>query len=172
VLILLFFVIGAALWRSGIVTPTRITAWLRSLGPWAPVLFVGAHIAGSLVGLPTLAFLVAGRVAFGPWLGLVLGYGGGVVAVWIPFVAARALRRQPAEPWHPRNRWLGRAYDQLDRHPIRAVMALRLLLWFNQPLSYALALTRLRLRDYAAGCALGLAPIATAAVFVSGWFTS
>lgn len=169
--IVAFIVIGTLLWRSGLVTPSSIDAWLVSMGNWAPVLFVGAHILGSLIGLPTMAFLVAARLAFGPWLGFALGYGGGVIAVCIPFLTARALRRPEGEPWHPKGKWLGKAYDQIDSHPLRTVVLLRLFLWFNQPLSYALALTRVRRRDYVLGCAIGLAPIAGAAVFSAGWFT-
>lgn len=165
------FVCGAVyLWRTGSVTPSSIRAWLESLGPAAPVLFVGAFVLGSFVGLPGMAFVVGGRLAFGPWLGFALGYGGGLCAVTMPFLAARLLRRQPETPWRPRNRHLARVFDQLEHHPLRSVIVLRLILWFNPPLSYALALTRVRLRDYLLGCALALAPVVAAGVIASGFF--
>jgi uncharacterized membrane protein YdjX (TVP38/TMEM64 family) len=165
------FVGGAVyLWRTGSVTPASIRAWLDSLGPAAPALFVGAFVLGSFVGLPGMAFVVGGRLAFGPWLGFALGYGGGLCAVTLPFLAARVLGRQPDTPWRPKNRHLARVFDQLDAHPLRSVIVLRLILWFNPPLSYALALTRLRLRDYLLGCAVALAPVVAAAMIASGWF--
>lgn len=166
------FVCGAVyLWRTGSVTPSSIRAWLESLGPAAPLLFVGAFVLGSFVGLPGMAFVVGGRLAFGPWLGFALGYGGGLCAVTLPFLAARFLRRQPETPWRPRNRHLARVFDQLEHHPLRSVIVLRLILWFNPPLSYALALTRVRVRDYVLGCALALAPVVAVGVIASGFFT-
>jgi len=165
------FVVGAVyLWRTGSVTADSIRAWLDSLGPAAPVLFVGAFVLGAFVGLPGMAFIVGGRLAFGPWLGFALGYTGGLIAVTVPFVAARFLRRNTGEPWRPRNRWLRRAYDLLETHPLRAVILLRLVLWFNPPLSYALAFAPVRLVHYVLGCAIALAPVVAAAIVASGWF--
>jgi uncharacterized membrane protein YdjX (TVP38/TMEM64 family) len=170
VLVVAFLGGAVYLWRTGSVTPTSIRDWLDSLGPVAPVLFVGAFVLGSFVGLPGMAFVVGGRLAFGPWLGFALGYGGGLIAVTLPFLAARFLRRQPETPWRPKNRHLAKIFEQLDVHPLRSVIVLRLILWFNPPLSYALALTRLRLRDYVLGCALALAPVVAAAVIATSWF--
>ena len=49
--------------------------------------------------------------------------------------------------------------------PILTVALLRLFLWVAPPINYALALSTVRYRDYAAGSALGLAiPTALAAV--------
>ncbi len=170
VLVVAFLGGAVYLWRTGSVTPTSIRAWLDSLGPAAPALFVGAFVLGSFVGLPGMAFVVGGRLAFGPWLGFALGYGGGLLAVTLPFLTARFLRRQPETPWRPKNRHLAKIFDQLEGHPLRSVIILRLILWFNPPLSYALALTRVRLRDYLLGCALALAPVVVAGQVASSWF--
>ena len=56
-------------------------AWLDAQGPWGPVVFVGAFVLGSLIGLPGMAFVIGGRLAFGPYLGFVVGFGGGMLAV-------------------------------------------------------------------------------------------
>ena len=48
---------------------------------------------------------------------------------------------------------------------------MRLVLWFNPPLSYALAFTTLPLRTYMAACAVALAPVVTIAMIATGWFT-
>ncbi|HVK71716.1 MAG TPA: VTT domain-containing protein [Kofleriaceae bacterium] len=165
------FVGGAIyLWRTGAVTASSIRAWLDSLGPAAPALFVAAFIGGAFVGLPGMAFVVAGRLAFGPWLGFVLGFGGGLLAVTLPFVAARLLRRNAGEPWRPRGRLAARAYALLETHPFVAVVLLRLILWFNPPLSYALALTPIRLPVYVAACAVALAPVVAVAMIATSWF--
>jgi uncharacterized membrane protein YdjX (TVP38/TMEM64 family) len=165
------FVVGAVyLWSTGLVTPTSVQAWLESLGPVAPVLFIVAFVGGAFVGLPGMAFVIGGRLAFGPWLGFAVGYSGGLLAVTIPFVLARKLRRAGAEPWRPRNRHLARVFDRIDTHPFVAVLILRLVLWFNPPLSYALAFTRVSLRVYVAACAVALAPVVAAAMVMTSWF--
>jgi uncharacterized membrane protein YdjX (TVP38/TMEM64 family) len=170
--ILVVAFIGGAiyLWRTGGVTAGGIRRWIDSLGPAAPVLFVGAFVAGGLVGLPGMAFVLGGRLAFGPWWGGVLGFVAGMCAITVPFVVARLLRRQQAVPWRPKQKLAARAIAMLETHPIRAVVLLRLILWFNPPLSYALALTPLRLRDYLLGCALALAPVVAVAMVASSWF--
>ncbi len=156
---------------TGGLTATAVKNWLDSLGPWAPVLFVGAFVAGSLVGLPGMAFVVGGRLAFGPWLGFGLGYGGGLLAVAVPFLGARALRRADVPPWRPRGKRLGKLFAQLESHPLLVVIALRLILWFNSALTYALALSPIRTRDYLLGCAIAMAPVVAIACFVSGWIS-
>ncbi len=163
------FVVGAIyLWRTGSVTPTSVRDWLESLGPGAPILFVGAFVLGSFIGLPGMAFVIGGRLAFGPWAGLVLGYVGGLCAVSIPFVAARTLRRTNTG-WRPKNRHLARAFRLLDAHPFRGVLLLRLVLWFNPPLSYALAFSRVSIPQYIGACALALLPVVSLANVATSW---
>jgi uncharacterized membrane protein YdjX (TVP38/TMEM64 family) len=164
--------IGGAiyLWRTGNMTPTAMRDWLDSLGPAAPLIFIGAMVAGAYLGLPGMVFVVGGRLAFGPYVGFFVGYIGGILAVTAPFLTARLLRRAVAEPMRPRNRWVARAFSQVEHHPFRSVLAMRLLVWFNAPLSYALALTEIRVRDYVAACALALLPVVAMAMIATGWF--
>ena len=165
------FLAGAIyLWRTGAVTPTKVGAWLESLGPGAPAIFIAAFVAGAFVGLPGMAFVIGARLAFGPWIAFGVGYAGGVLAVTVPFVVARRLRRAGTEPWRPKHRWLARAFALLERHPFRAVLLLRLVLWFNPPLSYALAFTPIRVRTYLAACALALVPVVAIGVVATSWF--
>jgi uncharacterized membrane protein YdjX (TVP38/TMEM64 family) len=171
--LVVLFVAGAAwAYGTGRVSISSIEHWLESLGPIAPLLFICAFVAGSMVGLPGMAFVVGGRLAFGPELGFALGYGAGVLACTVPFATARRLRRAEGAVWRPRHRLAVRAFELVETHPVRAVIALRLVLWFNPPLSYALALTRIRVGAYVAGCAIALAPVVAVAVFATGWFVS
>jgi phospholipase D1/2 len=170
--VLLAACIGGALylWRTGNLQPTAVRAWLDTLGPIAPVALVGAFIAGAFLGVPGVVFVVAGRLAFGPWGGFVAGYVGGLLAVLSPFITARLLRRVVAEPMKPRHRWIARAFEQVEHRPVRAVLLIRLVVWYNAPVSYALAITEIRLRAYALGCALALAPVTAMVVSATGWF--
>lgn len=158
------------MWWTDSMNARTVRDWLDGLGPAAPVLFVGAFIAGALVGLPGMAFVTGANLAFGPWLGFVLAYGGGLLAVTVPFVGTRALRPRGATPWRPRNRHAAFAFTKLESHPFLAVFVLRLILWFNAPLTYALALSPIRTRSYLLACAAALAPVVAAAGLVIDWF--
>ena len=166
------FVIGAAyLWRTGALTPASVAAWLDSLGPAAPLLFIAAMVGGAFVGAPGMVFVVGGRLAFGPVIGFIVGYSGGMLAVTLPFLLARRVRGAgTAEPWRPKHRWLARTFAMVETHPFRAVLLLRLVLWFNPPLSYALAFVRISTPTYIAACALALAPVVALAMIATGWF--
>lgn len=166
------FVVGAVyLWRTGAVTPTSVSTWLESLGPGAPLLFVAGMVGGAFVGLPGMAFVIGGRLAFGSALGFVVGYSGGLLAVTLPFVLARRVRgADPRDPWRPTHPWLARTFAMIETHPFRTVVVLRLVLWFNPPLSYALAFVPITARHYIAACALALAPVVGLAMVATGWF--
>jgi uncharacterized membrane protein YdjX (TVP38/TMEM64 family) len=164
------FVVGAiVLWRTGAVTPSSVRDWLDSLGNLAPVLFIVVFVLGGFIGLPGMAFVIGGVLAFGPWLGFAVGYSGGLLSVTIPFVTARKLRRAGATPWRPRNRFVARAFALLETHPFRGVFALRCILWFNPPLSYALAFTPVPLRTYLGANAMALGLAVAIAVATTTW---
>lgn len=166
IVVLVTFAVIANL--EGWVTTSSIRAWLDSLGPFGPLLFAVVFVGGSLVGIPGMAMVVGGRLAFGPVLGFTLGYACGVGACLLPFAVARLLGRGSA--WRPRNRYAARAFELVDTHPVRAVIGLRLVLWFNSPLSYTLGFTRIPARRYTAACAIALAPLVGAAMLATEWF--
>lgn len=151
-------------WATGALTPASVRDWLESLGPAAPALFVGAFVLGSMVGLPGMAFVLGARLAFGPWAGFALAYGGGLLAVTVPFLGARALRSRDAEPWRPKGKLAARAFARIETHPRTAIISLRLILWFNSALTYSLAFSPIRTRDYVMSCAVALAPVVALAV--------
>ena len=163
--------VGGAVWAyaTGRVSATSIEAWLESLGPIAPAMFVAAFVCGAFIGLPGMMFVIGGRLAFGAETGFALGYGAGLLACIAPFAAARRLRDERAATWQPRNRHLRRVLGMVESHPLRSVLLLRLVLWFNPPLSYALAMTGIPIRVYVAGCAVALAPVVAVAVLAIGW---
>jgi uncharacterized membrane protein YdjX (TVP38/TMEM64 family) len=170
VLIAAFLAAAVLLWRSGLVTPIRIKDWLVSLGPAGPLLFLAVFVGTALIALPGMAFVIGGRLAFGPYVGFTVGYVGGVAAVVLPFVVARYVRGVNQAPWQPKNKWLAKAFGLVETHPFRAVVMLRAVLWFNAPLSYALAFSPIPTRTYVAACAVVLLPLVTMAMIATSWF--
>jgi uncharacterized membrane protein YdjX (TVP38/TMEM64 family) len=162
------FIGGAVyLWRTGSITSDGLRAWLDSLGWVAPILFIGAFVGGGFVGLPGVVFVIGGVYAFGPWAGLGLGYSGGLLATFTPFVIARTMRGDRTRGWVPKQKLLAKAFALIETHPFRAVVVLRLLVWYSPPLSYALAMTSVPIRTYVIACATSLLPVTIVVVAVT-----
>lgn len=148
---------------------------LRALGWLAVPVFLAGFALGELLHLPGILFVVAARVVFGPGLGLVLGYGGALLAVTLSFTLGRfvvSAARATTAPWRPRWKLLRRAFDGLEAHPVRTVALLRLALWLTPPLSYALASSPVRARDHLVGSALGLVLPVLAAALLGGYLSA
>lgn len=144
------------------------TARVRELVQHAGVAGVGifllAFAVGELLHVPGLVFVGTAAMAWGRFAGGAIAYGGALVAVTVAFFIVRGVGGQPLA--EVKRAWLRAMLAQLERRPIRTVALLRLVLWLAPPVTYALALSPVRYRDYAIGSALGLAlPIAVAAAF-------
>lgn len=161
---------GIWLGRTGHLTQDAIGGWVGAWGPWAAPAFVLAFTLGEVLHLPGMLFVFVARAAFGVVGGFLLGYGGALIAILVPFLLVRGIRSQRERVWQPRWRFLQRLLDGIETHPIRSVMILRLVLWLSPPLDYALAFTSIRTRDYMLGSALGLLPCIAAVIYGIGWF--
>ncbi len=163
-LVLLAMLLGA-LWlavdRSGL-RASLSEAGLRRLmadagAPGIAAYFV-AFALGQLAQLPGLMFVFAASIAYGPWLGFLLGYTGALIAVSISFGVVRGVggRQLSGLRWA----WVRRALAQLETRPVRTIALLRLVFILSPPLNYALAMSPTPFRHYVLGSALGLiAPI-------------
>ena len=69
----------------------RYEAMIENLGPWAPLLAIGAMIAVSFLPLPAETVAVANGMVFGRWEGFILTWLGAMVAALIAFGLARWL---------------------------------------------------------------------------------
>jgi uncharacterized membrane protein YdjX (TVP38/TMEM64 family) len=140
-------------------TRENIRETIVGLGPLGALAFVGLFVVGELAHVPGFVFIGAAILAYGRLEGGVLGYVGALAAVAVAFVVIRAIGGQALSGIQ--RPWIVRALAEVDRRPITAVTALRVVLIMTPALTYALALTRVRFRDYMIGSALGLVvPIA------------
>lgn len=145
------------------------TAHLRAVVQRAGVagvgVFVAAFAAGELLHVPGLVFVGTAVLAWGRVAGGALAYGGALVAVSVAFAVVRAIGGQPLGEL--RQPWLRSILARLEERPIRTIALLRLVLWLAPAITYALALSRVRYRDYAVGSAIGLVlPVAAAAALI------
>ena len=146
-------------------SPEGIQALALGAGCMGMLAFVGAFSVGSLIQVPGIAFLVGARVAYGPGLGFLIAYVGALAAITLSFVVVRAIGGQALAEirWKPMRKMLAK----LEARPVRTVVLLRSVLMLSPPLNYALAMSRVRFRDYFVGSAIGLAAPIAVWVFLS-----
>jgi uncharacterized membrane protein YdjX (TVP38/TMEM64 family) len=151
---------AAAAWRwREVLDPTTITAAIDRY-PAAPLWFLAAHTAASLLFVPrTLLAIVAGLL-FGMGWGIVWAASGSVAGAMAGFLTARCINSGVLDL-----RRLGPIVGQVERGGWRAVAVLRLIPVMPHSIAnYALGLTRLSLGDYAFGSLLGQLPMTVAYV--------
>ncbi len=142
---------------TGIIDKIDITTIRRTVeeaGGWGFAVFVAVFAVGVLLQVPGMLFVATGILVYGKTTGFFANLTGAIVAVCASFIMVRTVGGKAlGEVKRP---WMKRMLERLDDKPIRWLMVLRLIAFISPPLNYALALTRLRFRDYAIGSALGL----------------
>ena len=137
------------------VTVERIREAMRSAGPLGFVGFIVMFAVGELMHIPGIVFVGAAAVAYGTALGIPVAYIGALTSVAVSFVVVRTIGGQPLSA--PKRKWVRRALSQLDERPVITVTALRFVFWMAPFLNYALAMTKVRFRDYMLGSAIAFA---------------
>lgn len=137
----------------------RVRAFIESHGTLAPLVFVGVCVAGIVLHLPEIVLLAAGGVVFGAGRGFAYGWVGAVVGSTLVFLAARH------GAGHAVSGLLGSRFERFRRldarfvtHGFEMVVVLRLMLFLSPPLNWAIGATRVSLRNYVAGTAVGIVP--------------
>ncbi len=126
--------------------------------------FLAAFALGELVHVPGLVFVGAASVAYGQTLGTLAAYVGALASLTLSFYVVRMIGGQPLED--VKRPLVRRILSGLDEHPMRTIMILRFFFWMAPALNYALAMSKVRYRDYLFGSALGLlVPIPLAVLF-------
>jgi uncharacterized membrane protein YdjX (TVP38/TMEM64 family) len=132
-----------------------VDAW----GTLGPLVFMAVFITGFFIPGPEILFAALGAMLFGRLPGFVYAYVASMLGTTITF----ALVRYTAQDYMQRamrDRFarLQALDDRLASHGIRTVVFLRLVLFLAPPLNWTLGASRVSLRDYVAGTALGILP--------------
>ena len=127
-----------------------------------PIKVTGFSVA--LLALTSCAQCAPGLVGAGA-ARLTVRNAGALVSITVSFFVIRGIGGQSlAEIERP---FIRRMLSRLDARPIRTVALLRCFLWVAPALNYALAMSRLRFREYFLGSALGLLlPMPLMSVFI------
>ncbi len=168
-------VIGGLSWLDlwSFLTVDSMRALVEAWGPLGPLVFIATFVAGFFIPGPEILLVAVGGVLFGP----VQGFAYAWVAAVLGTAATFLLVRYTAQAWaqralrqrFPRLRALD---DRLEQHGVVTVVVLRLLLFLAPPLNWALGASRVRVRDYVLGTAIGILPGTGLTVLVADRVTS
>lgn len=164
------FAVGHATGLSERASVENLRALVEHLGVWGIAAFVVLFALGEFVHVPGIVFVLVALLAYGRVTGAVVAYLGALASVSFSFVLVRRVGGQALA--HVRRAWVARLLERLDRHPIATIAALRLVLFLLPVVNYALAMTRVRYRDYLLGSALGLALPMVIIAYAFDWVLS
>ncbi len=150
-----------------------LVEWSRHAGALGAVLYGVAYVASTVLLLPGSVLTLGAGYAWGPLWGVLLVSPVSVLAATASFLLGRTLFRARVERRlgdDPRLQAIDRA---IAANGFKLVVLLRLspVLPFNL-LNYGLALTRVRLRDYVLGSALGMFPATVLFVYLGSLMSS
>ncbi len=128
------------------------------------VIFILLYSLGNLIQIPGWIFLAAAVLALGQTWGGVATYVAASISCVCTFVVVRLLGGDALRQLD--GKLVARIFSQLDAHPLKSVVLLRLLMQSLPALNYALALSGVKFRSYLIGTLLGLPlPIALYCIF-------
>ena len=137
----------------------EFSAWVHTLGVWAPAAFVLVYIAVVVLMLPAFLLIMAGGAVFGVIKGSILVMIGALAGGTLAFLIGRHLARAFVARRVASNATLSALDRVIGEDGLRLVFLLRLSPAIPFVLSnYALGITRVRLRDFVLGT-FGLVPI-------------
>ena len=139
---------------SRYLTAQTLGGFLNRAGPWAPVLFILIYAIGVCILIPGTVLTGIGAAIFGPYLGFAYVWIGAMAGAVGAFLIGRTLGRDFAVSLIGERL---KNYDEaIERNGFATVLYLRLVYFPFTAMNYGMGLTRVRLRDYVLGTALGI----------------
>ena len=128
------------------------------------LIFVLLFSLGNLIQIPGWVFLAAAVLALGRTMGGSVTYIAASISCVVTFLTIRFVGGDALRQLN--NKIAVRLLRQLDAHPIKSIVLLRILFQTMPALNYALALSGVKFRNYLLGTLLGLPlPIALYCLF-------
>jgi uncharacterized membrane protein YdjX (TVP38/TMEM64 family) len=153
----LVFLFGASL--LGLDGAAEVERWMGAgvTGPWALPVAVASFAAFAFLGVPQFVLIAAAVVAFGPWAGFAYSWVGTLISALVGFALGRRFgSRALSAVGGPGVR---RFMEMIGRNGFMASLVVRLAP--SAPfivVNMAAGVTPMRLRDFAAGTAIGIVP--------------
>lgn len=136
----------------------RYEALVEDLGPWAPLMAIGAMIIVSFLPLPAETVAVANGMVFGRWEGFILTWLGAMIAALIAFGLARWLGAPIVRRILP-NATLEKFEALVEKRGAPFLLLARMIPFVPYTVvNYGSGLSPIRLRTYIWTSAIGMAP--------------
>ena len=147
--------------------------WSQQAGPWGAALYGSGYVLSTVLLLPASVLTLGAGYVWGPVWGVLLVSPVSVAAATASFSLGRTFLRGHVERRIGNDARVAAIDRAIAAHGFKLVLLLRLspVLPFNL-LNYALALTRVRLRDYVLGSALGMFPATVLFVYLGSLVSS
>lgn len=145
----------------------ELQEWIRGFGLWGPLLIVALMLAQTLLAfIPSLLIMVAAVLAYGPWWGGLLAWGGLLLAATLAYFIGRALGPVTVD------RLIGHRAEQkleayVERYGVWGVIVARVSpALSSDAVSYAAGLVRMRFERFILATAGGILPLAALISFL------
>ena len=126
-----------------------LRAWLHSLGPWGPLIFVLIYIVGTVAALPGAAITIAAGALFGAVLGVIAVNIGATIGASLAFLIARYFARDAVVNWLSKSAKFQRLDHLTEEHGAIIVALTRLVPIFPfNLLNYGFGLTKVPFWTY------------------------
>ncbi len=136
----------------------ELASWLQASGPWAPLAFIAAYVAGSIALIPGSALTLVAGAVFGLARGIPIVFAGAVLGSSAAFGIGRTVARARVARWLARDDRAAAVDEAVGSEGLRVVLLLRLSPVFPYAvLNYALGASRVRYRDFLLG-SVGMLP--------------
>jgi uncharacterized membrane protein YdjX (TVP38/TMEM64 family) len=157
VLLIFSGVVACAWYFHSTLSVDALELWTARLGIWAPIVFVLLYAVVTVGMVPGGILDVIGGALFGPYLGSLLDFAGGILGAALAFLVARYLARDWVERRaRPR---LQEVMRHVDAEGWKFVAFLRLVPVFPYNImNYLLGLTRIPFHHYVLATAVFMAP--------------
>lgn len=145
--LLLIAGIATALFNRDLFDINTIKESLDKLGIYAPIIFIGLYVIGTLFFFPGSLLTLAGGALFGPWLGTLYNLTGATLGATLAFMLSRYIGSEWVQ--QKASGILQKLLDGVEAEGWRFIAFVRLVPLFPfNILNYALGLTRIKLIPY------------------------
>jgi len=123
--------------------------WIKSLGFWGYLVYVGIYIVAVVTGIPGSAITIVGGILFGSVVGVILVSIGSTIGASLAFLVARYFARDAVANWLSTKEKFSRLDQLKEEHGAIIVAITRLIPLFPfNILNYGFGLTRVRFWTY------------------------
>ena len=127
----------------------KLQILINDAGNWGFFIFFALFLMGTLMNVPGAVFLIFAILTYDYFLGILISYITALSCAMINFLFARFVGGKGLS--EIKNKRIQKALSKVETHPISTLFWLRLFLLLSPVINYALALTKIKFKDFFIG---------------------